>query len=318
MPVDNRHRTPTSDQINEELSRVLASAEFLASRHLERFLRFVVDEALAGRADRLKERNIAIGALNRNTDFDPRLDCIVRVVAGKLRRALDRYYARDGANNPIRLEIPKGGYRPVFALTATPASDDFRIPDYPSVSSPAATNDNAVRPRIVVMPFDEVTRSGQELRLANALAQDLRAMLKQFHWFEVLDVPAAQSRGSEKYVPVGAPSKLDADFCLAGTLARRGDSIRVTAELTNSDCGTLIWVGQFDIRAGFTGQRGHDEFVQQVMAHLGDMFGALATAEWRRSQQDSADQLMACDTVLRTKRLPFHPNSATHVMAAVH
>src|SRR6516164_4999568 len=100
--------------IRAEVARILVSSEFAASRHLSNFLRFVVEESLAGRDDRLKERSIALGALGRDADFDPRLDCIVRVVAGKLRRALDRYYAVGGASNPLRVAVPAGSYVPEF------------------------------------------------------------------------------------------------------------------------------------------------------------------------------------------------------------
>src|SRR6266704_3267951 len=87
------------DDIRAELARVLASSEFAASRHLTNFLQFVVEEGLAGRENHLKERTVALGALGRDADFDSRLDCIVRVMAGKLRRALERYYATQGSSN---------------------------------------------------------------------------------------------------------------------------------------------------------------------------------------------------------------------------
>src|SRR5262245_15051380 len=85
-------RIVTSDEARSELSCVLASPDFASSQQLTRFLEFIVVEALAGRANRLKEGTVARRALGRRTDFDPRLDCVVRVVAGKLRRTLDRYY----------------------------------------------------------------------------------------------------------------------------------------------------------------------------------------------------------------------------------
>ena len=97
-----RQSKVNTDGIRTELARVLSSSEFAASRHLTNFLTYVVEESLAGREERLKERTIAIGALGRDADFDSRLDCIVRVVAGKLRRALERYYAATRAQRGTR------------------------------------------------------------------------------------------------------------------------------------------------------------------------------------------------------------------------
>src|SRR5262245_44930881 len=114
MTTPVREPAVAPDVVRAELARVLAASEFAASRHLTNFLQFVVEETLAGREDRLKERNIALGALGRDADFDPRLDCIVRVVAGKLRRALDRHYATCGAPGSLRLAVPAGSYVPEF------------------------------------------------------------------------------------------------------------------------------------------------------------------------------------------------------------
>ena len=119
-------------EIREEMARILSSPDFVASEQLSRFLEYVVEEALAGRADLLKERNIAVRALGRDTEFDPRLDSIVRVVAGKLRRALDHYYAKEGAGNPHRLVIPKGGYHPVVraqVAETTETASEAAAPD---------------------------------------------------------------------------------------------------------------------------------------------------------------------------------------------
>ena len=86
------------------------------SDRLKSFLRFVVEETLAGRADRLKAYTIALEVLGRDESFDPQNDPVVRMEAGKLRRRLERYYLGAGRDDPVRIEIPKGGYAPTFSL----------------------------------------------------------------------------------------------------------------------------------------------------------------------------------------------------------
>jgi adenylate cyclase len=105
---------PPPDVVRDGLERVLASAEFVASDRLKGFLRFVVEESLAGRADRLKAYTIALEVLGRDATFDPQNDPVVRMEAGKLRRRLERYYLGAGRGDPVRIEIPKGGYAPTF------------------------------------------------------------------------------------------------------------------------------------------------------------------------------------------------------------
>ena len=83
------------------------------------FLRFVVETTLAGRGDRLKGYTIGVEALGRREDFDPQIDPIVRVEAGRLRAALARYYAGPGRNEPVVIELPRGAYRARFSAAGT-------------------------------------------------------------------------------------------------------------------------------------------------------------------------------------------------------
>jgi Tfp pilus assembly protein PilF len=104
----------TSDEIGAALDRIVDSDPFRASPQLVAFLRFVVEATLAGRGERLKGYTIAVEALGRKEDFDPQNDPIVRVEAARLRRALERYYAETGRDDPIVIELPRGSYAPVF------------------------------------------------------------------------------------------------------------------------------------------------------------------------------------------------------------
>jgi tetratricopeptide (TPR) repeat protein len=105
---------PCADEVRAALDRIVASPHFRASPQLASFLRFVVEAALSGGSDRIKGYTIAVEALGRDSDFDPQADPIVRVEAGRLRRALDRYYANGGTDDPIAIELPRGSYVPTF------------------------------------------------------------------------------------------------------------------------------------------------------------------------------------------------------------
>ncbi len=96
------------------MDRVVTSSYLSKSPLLARFLRFVVEETLAGKADRIKAYTIAADALGRDAGFDAENDPIVRVSAGRLRRALDHYYMDGGHNDPVIIELPLGSYVPVF------------------------------------------------------------------------------------------------------------------------------------------------------------------------------------------------------------
>lgn len=105
---------PSPDAIIVQLGRILASPEFKAPERAHKFLRYVVEESVAGRADRIKAFAIAVEVFGRDANFDAQNDPVVRIEAGRLRRALERYYLVAGQDDPVRIDIPKGGYAPVF------------------------------------------------------------------------------------------------------------------------------------------------------------------------------------------------------------
>lgn len=122
--------------IRAGLDRVLVSDAFRAAPQLSAFLSFVVERTVEGRAAELKGYTIAVEGLGRPADFNPQLDPIVRVEAGRLRRALTQYYAGDGRGDPVQISMPVGGYVPVFtwfggegSRIAAEASEEAPEPD---------------------------------------------------------------------------------------------------------------------------------------------------------------------------------------------
>ncbi len=104
--------------IRAELDRILASKGFATAGRISKLLRYVVDKTLAGETDQLKEYSVGIEVFERDDKYDPRLDSIVRVEAGRLRTKLDEYYNGEGAASPIRINLPKGGYSAQFSAAA--------------------------------------------------------------------------------------------------------------------------------------------------------------------------------------------------------
>ncbi len=114
---------PSASEVREALTRVLQSDSFRNSLQLRAFLSFVVDAWLRGE-HHAKAYTIGVEALGRKADFDPQADPIVRVEAGRVRRALDIYYSGAGSGDPIIIDVPRGSYGPTFhhrpAVTAAP------------------------------------------------------------------------------------------------------------------------------------------------------------------------------------------------------
>ncbi len=119
--------------ILEQVDRLVQNPYFNHSKRYPSFLKFVVNETLAGRADSLKERTLGIEVFGREADYDTTNDPIVRVTAAEIRKRIAQYYQEPGHENEIRLSLPSGSYIPHFSQPAsTPAVPDSSAADHPS------------------------------------------------------------------------------------------------------------------------------------------------------------------------------------------
>lgn len=111
---DNDPVDPSDDEVHDQLARILGSPVFKTSERLSRFLRHIVTRTRAGEGDRLKEFVIGTEVFDRGESYDPRVDSVVRVEAGRLRARLMEYYSTQGTGDSIIITVPRGGYTPVF------------------------------------------------------------------------------------------------------------------------------------------------------------------------------------------------------------
>ena len=100
--------------VEEHLERVLASPGFARNERLSRFLRFIAQQELSGRGSELKESLIGVEVFGRKPGFDSKQDSTVRSEAARLRARLAEYYGDEGKNDTLVIELPKGGYTPLF------------------------------------------------------------------------------------------------------------------------------------------------------------------------------------------------------------
>uniref|UniRef100_Q022J4 Uncharacterized protein n=1 Tax=Solibacter usitatus (strain Ellin6076) TaxID=234267 RepID=Q022J4_SOLUE len=104
-------------------SRTLARSEQLAQ-----FLRYICTLELEGRGAEITEYSIATNALHRPTNYSPGEDSSVRSRAHALRRKLQEYYESEAPLTELRIELPKGSYRPVFVTALEPVVPPAPLP----------------------------------------------------------------------------------------------------------------------------------------------------------------------------------------------
>src|SRR5579864_2510616 len=108
------------EQCFQQIDKLINSHSLRGSESLCKLLHYLAEHSLDHPGTALKEYQIATEVLGRSTGFDPQSDSTVRVQAGRLRVKLAEYYAHEGPDDPIVVELPKGSYALTFHLRAKP------------------------------------------------------------------------------------------------------------------------------------------------------------------------------------------------------
>jgi TolB-like protein len=269
------------DAVRAELSRVLASPHFDASERNRGFLTFVVEEALAGRTDRIKAYSIATEVFGRDANFDPQLDSIVRIEAGRLRRSLERYYLTDGRTSRLRIDIPRGGYAPVF-----------------SSAEPVAERAMAGVPHVLVAAFEEEGDQSSFPTFTRGFTRSLIIALTRFTGLRVFGAETAL-RPLAEIDPKSARCELAADYLVTGQTSLRPDGFEVDVLLVEAATGRAVWAETFDRRLQPTEIIAlRNEVANSVARALAQPYGAIQSDRARDADGLAPERLGSYAAVL--------------------
>lgn len=269
------------DGVRAELERILTSGAFDASPRNRKFLRYVVEETLAGRGERIKAYAIATAVFGRHADFDPQQDPIVRIEAGRLRRALERYYLMAGPGESVRITMPRGSYAAAFEVSA------------PSTLRNPARQADRSGPAILVRPFDEEGDQSAYPNFTRGFARQIIVGLARYTELFVFGADTALSSEA-------GGAALEADFLLTGGTSLAADRFRADVLLTDSRTGRCVWGESFTYRLDPAEiVRLRDEVASAVVRHLAQPYGALYAHKTREVDGKPSSSLTAYDCVIR-------------------
>ena len=247
--------TLNADPVREELEKILLSPGFARSERMGHFLRFVVEQQLQGAAAQLKETTIGVAVFGRRPDFDPKLDSIVRTEAARLRKRLHGYYATAGAQDPIVIELPKGGYAPVFHSR----HEQDRAPRLTwkkaglgavllTLLAGAALllAPRKTPPVIAVLPLQNLSTEPDNEFFTDGLTDEL---IRSLAAIEGLEVRSRTSSFALKNKPRNVREvgkQLGADYLLEGSVLRSGSRLRLNIQLVRVSDDTPLWSDRMD------------------------------------------------------------------------
>ena len=258
---------PDVEAARRQLERLLASPGFSRNQRLSRFLRFVVEQHLAGRDEELKESVIAVEVLGRSPDHDPKQDSIVRTEAARLRARLSEYYLGEGTDDRLVIELPKGGYVPVLRPVNPAVETETHSPE-PSAKPPlrwvwlaaAITclvaglvaagwwrfRQNAPIP-IAVLPLHNLSPDLANDYLADGLTGEIIRNLSTIEGLAVRSQTSSFAFKGKSQSVREAGRQLAADYILEGSVLRAGQQLRITAQLIRVRDDFPMWSGKYDL-----------------------------------------------------------------------
>jgi TolB-like protein/Tfp pilus assembly protein PilF len=310
-----------TEAARQELERILRSAGFVHNERLSRFLRFVVERHLEGKGHELKESVIAVEVLGRPADYNPKQDAVVRIEAGRLRARLSEFYIGEGKDDPLVIQLPKGGYAPSFrhrevANQTTRQGTKTRSMGWilgaitglgvalgvigwwrVQLTSGPIT--------IAVLPLENLSRDPANDYFADGLTDEI---IRNLSIIEGLAVRSQTSSFAFKGKPRSVHEtgrQLDVDYLLEGSVLRVDERLRIDAQLIRVRDDVPLWSNRFDrdLTDVFAIQ---DEISRGIVNNLRLKLGA-----GRRRYETSVE---AYDLYLRARAFQLSPGG-TQVIA---
>ncbi|HLG96421.1 MAG TPA: hypothetical protein VKX49_08925 [Bryobacteraceae bacterium] len=280
--LDSRHAAApliASQELDAQLSRILASAGFRKSQRRSALLRWLVARALEGGAQPVKEYQIGLEVFEKPESWDPQTDSAVRVEFNRVRGKLREYYEQEGKDDTIRIDFPPRGYVPVFtrrAIPSPPAEDDSVVP-VPIETAPPETAPRRISTRwiaaaailcaavfiagerflrerssaqplssVAVLPFLNLSPDHQDEYLSDGFTDELTNTLALLGGLRVVARTSAfQFKGKSIDVrEIGR--ELGVGTVVEGSVLRSGNVLRVMAQLNRTADGMHLWAATYD------------------------------------------------------------------------
>jgi TolB-like protein len=244
------------EQVQRQLACILASSVFAHSHRQSRFLSYLVQRTLAGGADRLSQRVIGIEVFDRPDSFDPVIDSIVRVEAGRLRSKLREYYDELGSSDRVYIELPKRTYavriRKASGNAGRHCKRQLWVGAFQEMTVETAAASWQGEPTVAVLPFDSMGGEREQEYFADGITDDLITDLARLPGLSVIPRQSVLAyKGSTAGIQ-RISEELEAGFVLGGSIRRVGDRVRINAHLIDGSSGKHVWAERYDHDIGDT------------------------------------------------------------------
>lgn len=231
------HKVP-ANEVLKLVDKICLSSELKTKQQLCKLLRYLIEEGLSGREKSIKGYNIGVDVFNKPKDFDPEMDPIVRIHAGRLRRMLRLYFLDTGINDLIRIEIPKGKYIPKYTVRVGEKKEGGNLKNQKLEASSHG-------PMIAILPFKNLTGDPAKDYLALGLSEELSVELTKFEDLVVFNSISFSGNRLSENEKLDFLRKKNVPFYIEGGVNQAGDEIKILVKLIDVFKETQIWAERY-------------------------------------------------------------------------
>jgi TolB-like protein len=338
---------PSATEVRAALERILRSSCFEHAGRASDFLRFVVNQTLAGEGERLKGYTIAIEVFGRGASFDAQSDPLVRVEALRLRQRLTEYYAGEGAADVVKLDLPRGGYavKAAYAINEVAPAARSEGPSSPTPHrAPTVANVHARAAWAVAALFTAVALGLAVVQWQASVAEQptaLEVSPERAHRTKIAVVPlenlsstaafdrlaaslteeimlrldeldlfviATQAKWYGPGAPLDGVFGAEHSYVLTGSVRDHAGGVRITVRIIEAEMGTQIWSAAYDEPASIGQQPELQAKVARDAAAAAAPFGPVFDAELALARRSAHElELPDCRTRYRAFRRAADP-----------
>ena len=230
----------SSQEVLQQLAKIVESRIFKKSERMRRFLRYIVEMTLAGKQNEIGEYSLGLEVYDRTDEFDPRLNSIVRVDAARLRSKLREYYETEGKVDTIHIEIPKGTYIPVVSNEKSARSFDHDSEAFVRRTGKA----------IAVMPFLDLSPQRDQWQFGRGLAEELSFSLSRIPQLSIVSSISVLALKRRRLDVPRIGRRLGLDVIIEGSIRKWNKKFRIAVRLTDALTGYQLWSAAFERKVG--------------------------------------------------------------------
>lgn len=281
---------PNEAELKVQLDRILQGEEFQRSPKITHFLKHIVTETLNGKKHYIKAHTIAINVFEKDENFDPQTDPLVRVNAVRLRRMLRHFYSSEGKNDEVVIDVIKGSYVPRFYYRKDSDVGSEEITELVKGHS---------FPTIAVLSFKNLSEKLSDSNFADGVTYEIVSQLTKFKELIVI-ARSTINLSEDKLVNTKHISKIiDARYVLSGSVRIDEDNLRINVELDDRVSHSNVWTHAYNEKLSVKSMLEiQDKIAMHVATTIAQPYGVIIRKELAHLNRGLTDNFTAYELFL--------------------